>query len=202
MLQELAALKIGTLVVTSLADEAAEIMKQARQTPGLEKMQLLGGNSFNSPTLIAKAGGAMEGAVSGAAWHISSLAPANAAFLQAYRAKFSADPGQVAALAYTGVNLVAEGIKSSGSKDSAKVREAMLQIKNLDTPLGVFLFSDHRAPMHTSVVQTVRNGKFEVLVYGKGLPPPCRLKASNAMAVQAPFCAQARTSGHVESESS
>ncbi|MCB0232578.1 MAG: ABC transporter substrate-binding protein, partial [Anaerolineae bacterium] len=67
-LTKIAALEPEALIVSALAEEAANIMIQARQL-GLD-VPIIGGNGFNSPKLAEIAGPAAEGAISGAAWNI------------------------------------------------------------------------------------------------------------------------------------
>jgi branched-chain amino acid transport system substrate-binding protein len=147
------------IVVSALAEEAAGIMQQARQL-GIE-VPIIGGNGFNSPKLAELAGEAAEGAISGAAWLVSSENPRNQAFVQAYNEKYSVNPDQFAAQAYDGVYLIATAIKNAGSSDRTAIRDALDTISGFEGVLGEFSF-ENREPIHTPVVQVVRNGKFEL----------------------------------------
>ncbi|MCC7105736.1 MAG: ABC transporter substrate-binding protein [Chloroflexi bacterium] len=148
------------LIVSALAEEAAGIMVQARQL-GIT-VPIIGGNGFNSPQLAKLAGPAAEGAISGAAWFISADAPGNAAFVKAYRERYNSDPDQFAAQAYAGTNLIVTAIRNAGATDSKSIRDALAKLKDQDTVLGKFSFSDQRDAIHTPVVQVVKNGKFEL----------------------------------------
>ena len=128
----------------------------------MDKGYILGGNGFNSPDIIKQAGSAAEGILVGAAWHTSSTAPANAGFVAAFQQEYGSKPDQFAAQAYTAVMLFAEAIRTSGGVNPSDIRDALLKIRNLDTPLGRFSF-DGREPVHTAVVQIVRNGVFMLL---------------------------------------
>ncbi len=147
------------IVVSALAEEAAGIISQARQL-GLD-VPIIGGNGFNSPKLAELAGEAAEGVVSGAAWLVSSEHPKNKAFVEAYRAKYGADPDQFAAQAYDGAYLIATAIKNAGSTDRTAIRDALGKITNYEGVLGTFSF-EGREPRHTPVVQVVKDGKFEL----------------------------------------
>lgn len=147
------------IVVSALAEEAAGIMQQARQL-GIE-VPIIGGNGFNSPQLAQLAGQAAEGAISGAAWFVSNDTPKNQAFVQAYKAKYNADPDQFAAQAYDGVYLIANAIKNAGSADRTALRDALGKTTGFEGVLGTFSFVN-REPQHTPVVQIVHNGKFEL----------------------------------------
>ena len=159
-LTKIAALQPEALVVSALAEEAANIMIQARQL-GLD-VPIIGGNGFNSPKLAEIAGPAAEGAISGAAWNIGNPAPENTAFVEAYRAEYGGDPDQFAAQAYTAAWLMATAIKNAGSTDPAAIRDALAAITDFPSPLGNYSFDENRNPVHTPVVLIVTDGKFEV----------------------------------------
>ncbi len=148
------------IVVSALAEEAAGIMSQARQLGIPDSVRFIGGNGFNSPKLAELAGPAAEGAISGAAWFIANDSPGNQEFVKAYNAKYGANPDQFAAQAYAGVYILANAIKTAGSADSQAIRDAMAQIKDLPTVLGTYSFDANRNPVHTPVVQMVKDGKF------------------------------------------
>lgn len=160
-LTKIAALEPQALIVSALAEEAANIMIQARQL-GLD-VPIIGGNGFNSPKLAELAGPAAEGAISGAAWNIGNASPENQAFVEAYRAAYSADPDQFAAQAYTAAWLMATAIKNAGSADPAAIRDALAAISDFPSPLGTFSFDANRNPIHAPVVLIVTDGKFQVL---------------------------------------
>ena len=69
--------------------EAAEIMKQARELGIPRTVKSIGGDGFNSSELFKLASEAANGAISGAAWHITSPVSESqkfaADFREAYR---------------------------------------------------------------------------------------------------------------------
>jgi branched-chain amino acid transport system substrate-binding protein len=150
------------IIVSALAEEAAGIMSQGRQLGIPNTVKFIGGNGFNSPQLAKLAGPAAEDAISGAAWFISAENTANQNFVKAYNAKYNANPDQFAAQAYAGVYILATAIKNAGKADSASIRDAMAKLKDVDTVLGKFSFNESRNPVHTPIVQIVKNGKFEL----------------------------------------
>jgi branched-chain amino acid transport system substrate-binding protein len=161
-LTKIKGLNPDAIIVSALAEEAAGIMSQGRQLGIPDSVPFIGGNGFNSPKLAQLAGPAAEGAISGAAWFVSADNPGNQAFVAAYNAKYGSNPDQFAAQAYTGVYILANAIKAAGKADSASIRAAMAKIKDLDTVLGKFSFDDTRNPVHTPIVQVVKDGKFEL----------------------------------------
>ena len=161
-LTKIKGLKPDAIIVSALAEEAAGIMSQGRQLGIPESVPFIGGNGFNSPKLAQLAGPAAEGAITGAAWLISNDTPGNKAFVEEYNKKYGTNPDQFAAQAYTGVYILANAIKTAGSSDSTAIRDAMAKIKDLDTVLGKFSFDPNREPVHSPVVQIIKNGKFEL----------------------------------------
>ncbi len=161
-LTKIKGLKPDQIIVSALAEEAAGIMSQGRQLGIPESVHFIGGNGFNSPKLAQLAGPFAEGAISGAAWFIGNDTPGNKAFVEAYKGKYGTNPDQFAAQAYAGAYILAHAIKTAGSSDSKLVRDAMANIKDLDTVLGKLSFNAQRDPVHPPIVQIIKNGKFEL----------------------------------------
>jgi branched-chain amino acid transport system substrate-binding protein len=151
------------IIVSALVEEASGIVSQARQLGIAVTVPIIGGNGFNSPALIKNAGDAAEGVMMGAAWNASSNLPLNKKFVEAFTTKNGGAPDQFAAQAYAGVHIAYEAIKKAGSTEDHKaIRNALAQIKDLDTVLGKFSFTSGRDADHTPVVQVVKGGKFTV----------------------------------------
>ena len=162
------------IVCSCLAEEAANIILQTR-TLGM-KQPFIGGNGFNSPKLFEIAKDAADNTIMGSPWSAENSAPANKAFIAAYKARFNADPDQFAAQAYDAMHLVAEAIKrvkltGALDKDREALREALPTVK-LDGATGKFAF--RRAPSkdgkeagydadQDAIVNIAKSGKFVLL---------------------------------------
>jgi branched-chain amino acid transport system substrate-binding protein len=148
------------ILVSALAREASAIIKQSRALgyAGL----IIGGNGFNSPDLLTQAGSDAEGVMAGTAWNIGNTNPRNLAFILAFQKAYGLKPDQFAAQAYTGAWLIANAVRTGGSGEPAAIRNALAEIANFTTPLGSFSFDGSREPVHPSIVQVIRNGKFTV----------------------------------------
>ena len=162
------------IVCSCLAEEAANIILQTR-TLGM-KQPFIGGNGFNSPKLFEIAKDAADNTIMGSPWSAENSAPANKAFIAAYKARFNADPDQFAAQAYDAMHLVAEAIKrvkltGALDKDREALREALPTVK-LDGATGKFAF--RRAPAkdgkeagydadQDAIVNIAKSGKFVLL---------------------------------------
>jgi branched-chain amino acid transport system substrate-binding protein len=153
--------KPDALVVSALADNAAAIVSQARQQGWTGP--ILGGNGFNSPAFIKNAGPAAEGILVGTSWDSTSQSAPNQKFLAAL-AKQSVNPDQFSAQAYTSIYILAEAIKQAGGKAGRDdINGGLAKVKDLDTPLGKFSFTPGRDASHEPSVQTVKDGKFQIV---------------------------------------
>ncbi len=159
---QLAAIKAArpnALLVAALGDEASQVLMQARRA-GLTDVSVVGGNGFNSPTVLRDAGAAAEGLVVGAAWNPASPHPLSEAFVKRYRARYNTEPDQFAAQAYAGTYVLAEGMRiARTTSDQRALRDGLAQVHDLDTVLGRFSFTPTRNAEHPAVVQIVRDGR-------------------------------------------
>jgi branched-chain amino acid transport system substrate-binding protein len=154
------------IVVSALVEEASGIVSQARKLDIPTSVPIIGGNGFNSPSLMKNAGEAAEGVIVGAAWNASAATPINRKFVEAFNNKFGTMPDQFAAQAYVGVYIAYEAISKAASPENRKaIRDALLGIKGMNTVLGAFSFTAGRDADYTPVVQKVMGGKF--VVYGE-----------------------------------
>lgn len=102
-------------------------------------------------------------------------APANKAFLDAFRAKFGTDYGYISDLGmseYVGVKLWAEGVKKAGSVDRAKVVSALESGISMDAPGGKIAIEPktHHCIFDMHIAQ-IKNRKFGILQSFKQVPP-------------------------------
>ena len=162
------------IVCSCLAEEAANIILQTR-TLGM-KQPFIGGNGFNSPKLFEIAKDAADNTIMGSPWSADNTAPANKAFMAAYKAKFNVEPDQFAAQAFDAMHIAAEALKKAKltgnlEKDREAIREALPGIK-MDGATGKFAF--RRAPAkdgkeagydadQDAIVNIAKGGKFVLL---------------------------------------
>lgn len=111
---------------------------------------------------VQRAGPAAEGAISITAWSSMSDTPGNRAFVENYTAKYNSEPDEFVAQSYTTVHILANAIAAAPSTDSEAIRDAMANIRNLDTILGTFSFDPNGDAIYNPIILIVRNGKFEV----------------------------------------
>jgi branched-chain amino acid transport system substrate-binding protein len=161
-LTKIKSLNPDAIIVSALAEEAANIMVQARTLGIPDSIHIIGGNGFNSPKLAQIAGKSAEGAISGSAWNVASTFPASVDFVKSFTAEYNAAPDQFAAQAYVAAWVTCTAIKNANSVDHTAIRDALAQVKDFDTPLGKYAFDAKRNPVHEPVVLIVKNGSFVV----------------------------------------
>lgn len=149
------------LVVSALIEAAVPLVTQAREL-GITA-PIIGGNGFNTPALMEGAGEAAEDVIVGAAWNSASESAENTAFLEAFDAKFDAQPDQFAAQAYAGLYLVDAAVRAGCSGERDDIKENLGALEDVPTVLGTFSFTDGRDADHPAVVQVVQDGAFAVL---------------------------------------
>ncbi|WP_022724122.1 ABC transporter substrate-binding protein [Rhodopseudomonas sp. B29] len=149
------------LVIGGLAEETANIVRQARQLGIPPSTVIMGANAAISNKLAELAGAAANGFVVGAGWFINYDSPTNKAFLDGYRKKYNSDPDTFAAQAYTSVYVVADAVKRAGGvSDLKKFRDAIAATKDLEANNGKFSFDEHREPVIQPKVLVMKDGKF------------------------------------------
>lgn len=149
------------LFISATGAAPATIVAQARQL-GLS-MPVIGGNGFNSPTVPQNAKSAANGVIVAAAWDSSSAAtnPTNKQFIDAFTAQYGSAPDQFAAQAYTGMKIIAFGLKNGGiSRGGVIAGFKKLQATSLDTPLGKFSFTPSRDAEQVPIVLTIKDGMY------------------------------------------
>jgi len=157
------------VVTASSAVVCGQIMKGLR-AQGFTG-QILGGNAFNSPVAGTTAGAASQGARSAAGWFLGSTSKTNKAFVAAYKARYHKAPDQFAALAYTGVRLLADAAGAASLRltatstvsDRAKLKSSLASVKAA-TPQGLFQFTaDHNPVQPIWLVAMNGNGGYRLV---------------------------------------
>src|SRR6202035_4602302 len=101
--------------------EAALILLQAKQL-GI-KCPFVGGEGWDSPTLVQVAGKAADGNYYTDHFSAADPDPKVQKFVQTYLAKYATLPDALAALWYDGARLLTQAVQRAGTTDSEKVRE-------------------------------------------------------------------------------
>ncbi|MEN1967491.1 ABC transporter substrate-binding protein [Lentibacillus sp. N15] len=147
------------ILASALYNEGAVIMKQARSL-GIDA-PFVGGNGFNSPEVIDIAGDAADGLIVATPWFTGKDDQKVQDFVKAYKDKYGKEPDQFAAQAYDGLYIMADALKRAGEADRDKLRDALVETKDLEGVLGNISLDDEGDVVMDPVVLTIKDGKFQ-----------------------------------------
>ena len=108
---------------------------------------------------VEAAGVAAEGAITFVGWGTAVDTPGNKAFVENYSAKFGIEPINYAARSYATLHILAEAIATAQSTDAASIRDALANIRDLDTILGKFSFNADGDAVYDEKVLIVKDGE-------------------------------------------
>ncbi|HTY40253.1 MAG TPA: ABC transporter substrate-binding protein [Thermoanaerobaculia bacterium] len=147
------------LFVPGYYTDAGLIARQARSL-GV-KATLLGADGWDSPKLVEIGGEAMEGAYLSNHYSVDDPSPAVRRFVDAYKARYGAEPDSIAATSYDAMRLLADAITRAGSTEGRRVRDALAATKNFAGVTGTITMDADRNPIKPAVVLKVVGGRFQ-----------------------------------------
>ena len=147
-------------------NEAVLIAMQARELGITEPM--LGGDGWDSPSLVDVAGKAMEGNFYSNHFSPEDKSPAIQDFVKKYQAQYKKIPNAFAALGYDSAKILFAAMAKAGSTDGKAVREAIAQTKDFPGVTGKITLDEKRNANKPAVILTIKNGK---IVYSETIAP-------------------------------
>ena len=115
------------------------------------------------PSFVAAVGQDAESTLAEMAYDPSLAWPANAAFVKAYTAKWSAAPNLAAAEGYGAASVLGDAVRRAGTLDTEKLRAALLALQT-ETPLGGYrVDANGRQLGIVPAVAQIQRGKAEVV---------------------------------------
>lgn len=138
--------------------EAGLIALQARELQ--IAAPLLGGDGWDSPSLVEVGGKAIEGSFFSNHFSVEDPSPAIQEFLKKYRAKFNAEPDAMAALGYDSAMILADAIKRAGTTEGEKLKAAIAATKDFAAVTGKISLNAERNADKSAVMLVVKEGKF------------------------------------------
>ncbi len=142
-------------------NEVALIVKQAEQL-GL-KVPFLGGDGWDSPSLVEIGGQSMEGQYFSNHFSPEDNAPHIQAFVKNFQAKFNQNPDAMAALGYDSARFLADAIRRAGSTDPAKLRDALASTKDFGGVTGSITINAQRNATKSADILVIKGGKFKFM---------------------------------------
>lgn len=147
------------VILAAYYQEGALILKKMRAM-GMNQ-PVLGDNGFASPELMKLAGEASNNTYVSSMWAPDRKSQLTETFVADFKKKYNKDPDQFAACGYLAVKYVAEAMDKAGTTtDTKKIREAMANIKNMETVAGPMSFANKGTPEVDLVLLEVKDGKF------------------------------------------
>jgi len=137
------------------ARDTADMVKTMKRQGYVPK--LFYARSSTDPRFIALVGQDAEYILGTREYDVRFPSAGNAAFAQAYRAKWGADPGALGAAAYAAGTVLAEGVRRAGATEPQKLRAALAQLQ-METVLGRYRVdaTGAQAGMKPAVLQIVK----------------------------------------------
>lgn len=145
------------IFISALPPEKPDILIQAARE-GITTPIVI---SSLTRTEIETAGVAAEGAITFTGWLPTDETPGNQAFVENYTTNFGTMPDAFAAASYVTVSIFAAAIESAESIDATAIRNALANLKNLDTILGMFSFDTDGDAVYDPKVMIVKDGALQ-----------------------------------------
>lgn len=158
---QLTALKAGNpeaILASGYYGETSLIAKQAREL-GIT-VPLMGGDGWDSPSLVAVAGTAIEGCFFSNHFSTEDKSPRIQEFVKKYQAKHKTVPDAMAALGYDSALILGDAIKRAGTTESKALRDAIAATKDFDGVTGRITLDVNRNANKPAVVLTIKGGKY------------------------------------------
>jgi branched-chain amino acid transport system substrate-binding protein len=122
---------------------------------------LFGGDGWESSALVPIGGAALEGDYYSTHYSPEDTSPAVQDFVKKFKAKYNETPDAMAALGYDSAMVLAAAIKTAGTTDGAKVRDALAATKDFQGVTGKTTIDANRNASKPAVILTIKNGQFK-----------------------------------------
>jgi branched-chain amino acid transport system substrate-binding protein len=143
------------LYIPGYYNEVGTIARQAREL-GI-KVPLFGGDGWDSPTIFAAAGGALEGCYFSNHYSPEDKSPVIQDFIKRFKAKNSDEvPDAMAALGYDAARILADSMKRAKSLSGPDLRDAIAATKDFQGVTGKITIDKDRNAQKPAVVLQIR----------------------------------------------
>ncbi len=146
------------ILASGYYNETGLIAVQAREL-GISA-PLLGGDGWDSPSLVEVAGKSIEGSFFSNHFSPEDQSPAIQEFVKKYKDKHGTVPDAMAALGYDSMMILANAIKKAGTTEGKALRDAIAATKDHPGITGVITLDEKRNANKPAVILTIKDGKF------------------------------------------
>jgi branched-chain amino acid transport system substrate-binding protein len=164
VLTKLRGYKPELLYIPSMYNEMALIAKQ-REKLGWMDVLISGPGSLYSPKLLEIGGASVNGLYTSAVFFPKDPRPEVQKFVKGFEEKYKSTPNMFAAIAYDGINLMADVLRKAGT-DRKAIRDGLEKTKNFPGVTGKITFTERRDVLKDYRHLVIKNGEF-VLYEGK-----------------------------------
>lgn len=139
-------------------EDVAKIVKQAREM-GIT-VPIIGGDAWDSPKLVEMAGAeAMNNTFFSNHYAPDNSSPQIDKFVEAYKKEYNQIPDAPAVLGYDAACMAIDAIKRANSADPVKIKDALVQTKDLQLVTGTVTLDKYHNPVKSAVVMELKDGK-------------------------------------------
>jgi branched-chain amino acid transport system substrate-binding protein len=138
--------------------EAGLIALQARELQ--IAAPLLGGDGWDSPSLVEVGGKAIEGSFFSNHFSVEDPSPMIQEFLKKYRAKYNSEPDAMAALGYDSAMILVDAIKRAGVTEGPKLKAAIADTRDFVAVTGKITLNKERNADKSAVMLVIKDGQF------------------------------------------
>lgn len=158
---QLTAIKPGApdaIFASGYYNETGLIAVQAREL-GIN-VPLLGGDGWDSPSLVQVAGKAIEGSFFSNHFSVEDTSPRIQEWVKKYQSKYNKTPDAMSALGYDSAMILADAIKRAGTTEGKALGAAIAGTKDFEGITGKITLDDKRNASKPAVILTIKDGKF------------------------------------------
>ncbi|MDR6538504.1 ABC transporter substrate-binding protein [Variovorax soli] len=160
---KIAAQDVDAVFIAAPAELSANFFIQLLQAGVSPKTRFMGPASLASQGFIKSGGKAVENAYVVADYAATSANPVNAAFTEAYKARYGTAPDNWAAMGYSTALIGIQAIRNAGpNPDRAKVRAELAKSNKVPVVIGdgLWTLDAGRQPSYGAAILQVKNGAF------------------------------------------
>lgn len=157
-LTSILAAKPEAVLTSGYYNEVGLIASQAREL-GLN-VPLLGGDGWDSPSLVEVAGDAIEGGFMTNHYSSEDTSPVIQNFLEKFRKRYGHDPDALSALGYDSAMILADAMRRAGTTEAGPLRDAIAATRDFPGVTGRITLDENRNASKPAVILTIQNGKF------------------------------------------
>lgn len=159
---QLTAIKTASPQMLFIPGFYTEVGQIAIQTRDLGiSIPLVGGDGWDSPTLIEIGGKAMDETYFSDHYFVGDPRPLVQDFVKKIRARHGKNPEANAALGYDALQILARAIRETGSLDRQKIRDHIASVKDYQGVSGTITMGPDRNPIKPVAMIKIQNGQMQ-----------------------------------------